>query len=57
MQLSSRYTLTSELGYDLLWKSAWFFSSKTQPRPNWSGFMQQVTYKGEVQKNQPLASS
>ena len=45
MQLSSPYTLTSDLGYDLLWKSAWFFSSKTQPRPNWSGFMQQVTNK------------
>ena len=45
MQLSSPYTLTSDLGYDLLWKSAWFFSSKTQPRPNWSGFMQQVANK------------
>lgn len=32
-----------ELNFDLLWQVAWFFASKENPRPNWSGFMQQTT--------------
>nr|XP_047135832.1 uncharacterized protein LOC124813134 [Hydra vulgaris] len=28
---------------NLIWHVAWFFSSKTNPRPNWSGYMMHTT--------------
>ena len=44
MQLSSRH-IHCHQKWDTTYygKSAWFFDSTLQPRPNWSGFMQQVT--------------
>lgn len=42
IQLQIPYTLSSDLSSDLLWHSGSIFSNETQPRPNWSGFMQHV---------------
>ena len=38
--------------YDVIWHSGWIFSSQSHPRPNWSGFMQQLVYKNEVEFQQ-----
>jgi hypothetical protein len=35
-------TQSMEFNVNLLWKAGWFYSCKSQPRPNWSGFMQAV---------------
>ena len=32
-----------EMDMDLVWQAVWFFTSKENPRPNWSGFMQYTT--------------
>ena len=37
-----------EMNLDLLWQTAWLFSSKENPRPNWSGFMQHATCSRNV---------
>ena len=37
---------------DVIWHSAYIFSSQSHPRPNWSGFMQQSVYKNEVEFRQ-----
>ena len=37
---------------DVIWHSAYIFSSQSHPRPNWSGFMQQSVYKNEVEFQQ-----
>ena len=29
--------------FDLLWHAVWFFASRNNPRPNWSGWMMHIT--------------
>ena len=42
-ELDTTSPLVQEMNIDLVWQAAWFFTSKENPRPNWSGFMQYTT--------------
>jgi len=42
-ELQYPYTLPSSLNADLLWLIRWYFRVESEPRSNWSGFMQDVT--------------
>ena len=42
-QLKTDPTFVKEVDYNILWHTAWFSSSLDNPRPNWSGFMQDIT--------------
>ena len=43
LQLKSPCILPIEINYDLLWHAGWFSRSSEKPRPNWSGYMHEVT--------------
>ena len=42
IELQVPYTLPQQLCSDTVWHSGWMFSEAAKPRPNWSGFMQNV---------------
>ena len=42
-ELATTVLFAGEMNMDLVWQAAWFFTSKENPRPNWSGFMQYTT--------------
>ena len=37
------YVLPPAVNDDLLWHIGWYFRDESEPRPNWCGFMQDVT--------------
>jgi len=41
-ELQYPYTLPQSIYLDVLWHAGWFFRGVDDPRPNWSGFMQDV---------------
>jgi len=43
MHLQSPYISSPSLNLDVLWHAGWLFRDKEQPRPNWNGFMQDIT--------------
>ena len=36
------YTQAAVMNFDLLWHVGWYFRGESEPRPMWSGFMQNV---------------
>ena len=42
-QLHHPHILPPSLNLDLLWQTGWFFRGSGDPRPSWSGFMQDVS--------------
>ena len=42
-ELVTTVLFAGEMNMDLVWQAAWFFTSKEDPRPRWSGFMQYTT--------------
>jgi hypothetical protein len=42
-KLKQSYAMPLSVKLDLLWNVGWYFRGKGAPRPNWSGFMQDVT--------------
>ena len=53
-QLEIVESLSSEVSYNLLWQCNWLFSSSTSPRPNWSGFMQEITRSYSTQRKDSI---
>ena len=43
LTLQFPYTLPNAIQTDLLWHCGWFASNKSDLRPSWNGFMQQIT--------------
>ena len=43
MKLVSSPTITQAHDLDIMWHAGWYFRAAANPRPNWSGFMQDVT--------------
>jgi len=41
LQLQVPYTLLIDVSSDLIWQTGWLACEVEQPRPSWSGFMQQ----------------
>jgi len=41
LQLQVPYTLPIDVSSDLIWQTGWLACEAEQPRPSWSGFMQQ----------------
>lgn len=37
------FTLPPSVKLDRMWNLGWYFRSESQPRPNWSAFMQEVS--------------
>lgn len=44
------HTLPASSNMDLLWQLGWYFRNDSEPRPNWSGFMQNIAV-GEYQSS------
>ena len=42
LQLQVPYTLPLDMRSDLIWHTGWLACEVEQPRPSWSGFMQQA---------------
>ena len=43
LELQMPHTLPKAMHLEGLWHSGWLFSDDSQPRPNWSGFMQDIS--------------
>jgi len=48
-QLLSPYIQPVSHKLDLLWHAGWYFCGEDNPRPNWSGFMQDITVGTHLQ--------
>ena len=46
--------LSSEVSYNLLWQCNCFFNASTNPQPNWSGFMQEMTHSYSTQRKDSI---
>jgi len=54
LQLASVHSLPSAISYNQIWQFNWFFSSPADPRPNWAGFMQEVTSGFSIQREDSI---
>ena len=53
-ELTSVNSLPPEISYNQVWQLNWFFGSPTNPRPNWAGFMQDVTSGFSMQREDSI---